>query len=216
MRDALPSENDLGTNELFERVLEDLRSDEESRLGPLVALHGRPTRAVIDRSLALCASPDSAERTVGLRVLRELKHQTVDRQLLWNSIEPVVVRLANEDEDSEVVRWAISCLGCQATGPVALTAVLDRADHPDPGIRFAVAAALPYLLDPAHLEEAPVEALVKLTEDDDADVRAYALMGLVNDLGLADDKREVVKARLADTDDQIRRVARNALKGTQQ
>lgn len=56
-----------------------------------------------------------------------------------------------------------------------------------------------------------MEALIKLTRDDDADVRSYALMGLVDDLGLAQDLREVVEARLADTDDQIRRVAREAL-----
>lgn len=59
-----------------------------------------------------------------------------------------------------------------------------------------------------------MEALVALTEDDDADARSYALMGLVDDLGLADARSGAVEARLVDVDEQIRRVAQEALKGS--
>jgi hypothetical protein len=74
-----------------------------------------------------------------------------------------------------------------------------------------VAAALPSLIDLESSDPAALDALVKLTEDEGADVRSYALMGLVDDLHLTSAKREVVEARLTDTDDQIRRVANEAL-----
>ncbi len=211
MRWVLDQENNLSTEELFTRVLDDLHDEENPQLGALIALHGRPTAQVVDRSLLLCASQSSYERTVGLQILRELRHQEIDRKAMWELIEPIVVRLVNEDADLEVVQWAISCLGYQPSGPEALRAVLGRADHADPAIRFNVAAALPSLIDLESSDPAPLDALVKLTEDEDADVRSYALMGLVDDLQLTSAKREVVEARLLDTDDQIRRVAKEAL-----
>lgn len=55
VRIELPPEDDLSTEELFERVLNDLRDEKVERLGAHVALHGRPTQEVIDRSLALCS-----------------------------------------------------------------------------------------------------------------------------------------------------------------
>ena len=112
------------------------------------------------------------------------------------------------------MQWAISCLGYQSSAQHALSAVLAHVDHVDCRVRFAVAAAIPGLIDPDSLDSSPVDALVRLTEDDDADVRSYALMGVVDDLGLTDTRREVVEARLADTDAQIRRVAREALGGS--
>jgi HEAT repeat protein len=211
VRGELPAEHDLSTNELFVRVLDELRDVDGERLDALVALHGRPTQNVIDRSLAMCSSEEPFERIVGLQVLRELKHQLVDRRTMWEPVEPVVVSLASADSDPRVVQWAISCLGYQPSGQSALMAVLGRADHPDSRVRLAVAAAIPGLIDPDLLDPAPVEALVRLSEDDDADVRSYALMGLVDDLGLTSARRKVVEARLTDPDEQIRRFARNAL-----
>lgn len=204
-------ENDLSTDELFATVLEDLRQDDDSRLSALVALHGRPAAAVVDRSLLLCASTDAYERTVGLRVLRELRHQTISQQLHWDPIEPVVIRLANDDDDPDVVRCAISCLGYQARGHSALSAVVDRATDPNASVRLAAADALPGLIASTGYNPRSVEVLAKLTADDDPDVRSYALMGLVDELGLADDWQGVVRARLNDTDEQIRRVASEAL-----
>lgn len=143
MRDVLWAETDLGTDELFRRVLEDLRVDNVDLHGTLVALHERPTRQVIDRCVGLCLSTDPYERTVGLRVLRELGHPYVDGEQLWAPLEPLVVELAASDESAEVVRWAISCLGYQAESTEALVAVLDRAENADWRVRLAVAAALP-------------------------------------------------------------------------
>lgn len=214
MDDVLSAEMDLSTDELFVRVLEE-KVDDAEFLGALVALHGRPTRQVVDRSLALCASAAPRERCVGLRVLRELNHPYTDRKARWEGIEPTVLHLALSDEDPDVVGWAILCLGNQAEGPGALAAVLSHVAHEDENVRFTVAAALPGLAGESTPDRDAVEALTKLADDSNPDVRSYALMGLIGDLGLLDELRPVVKSHLADQDDQIREYCRRALDGEQ-
>ncbi len=117
MRGELSAEHDLSTEQLFARVLDDLRHPADERLGALIALHDRPTREVVERSLVLCASEDPFDRIVGLRILRELGHRTVDRRVMWQEIEPTVARMAAGDPDPDVVRWAITCFAYQPGGP---------------------------------------------------------------------------------------------------
>ncbi|MGH1490668.1 MAG: hypothetical protein ACRBK7_14975, partial [Acidimicrobiales bacterium] len=59
-----------------------------------------------------------------------------------------------------------------------------------------------------------VDTLVKMAGDADAEVRAYALMGLTYDLGLTDQIRPLLEAHLVDPDEKIREHARNVLDGT--
>lgn len=208
---SLESDHDLSTDDLFARLITDLRSDDDDHLGALVALHNRPTQLVFDRSIELCCSEEPFDRMVGLRVLREVKHQTVDRRLMWDRAAGQVIKIVREDKEPGVVACAISCFAYQPGGEAALHAALARADDTDSTIRLAVADALPNLISDTDGSAVGVQALVKLTKDDDADVRSYALMGLVNDLGYADRERSAVEARLLDVDEQIRRVAREAL-----
>ncbi|QXC61070.1 HEAT repeat domain-containing protein [Aquihabitans sp. G128] len=150
---------------------------------------------------------------MGLRILRELGHPYVDGDGLWAPIEPLVVQLALSDDVAEVVRWAISCLGCQAESPTALAAVLRRVDHDDGGVRFAVAAALPHLTSSGEPDGHVVQALLALADDEAADVRSYAIMGLAGDLGLAGSIEPQLRAHLADPDEQIRTYCQGVLDG---
>ena len=114
-----------------------------------------------------------------------------------------------------VITWAISCLGYQAKGAEALAAVLTRMDHDDENVRFAVAAALPHLAGGPVPDPAAAEALTRLTDDPDPEVRSYALMGLIGDLGLLDEIRPIVQGHLLDPDDQVRDYSCRALDGEQ-
>jgi hypothetical protein len=211
-RDVLPHESDLSTDDLFALVLDD-QLDEGSLLAPLVALHNRPTREVVQRSLALCRSVHPGQRIIGLRVLRELSHPLVDRKLLWEPIEPMVIQLAADETDPDVLQWAVSCLGYQPGGAEALSAVLAHVDHEDHNVRFAVVASLPALVDPAAPADEAVTALIRLTDDPDADVRSYAFMGLHGDLGLATAPavRSAFERHRTDPDPQIRRYVHGVL-----
>jgi HEAT repeat protein len=215
VRSVLRPETNLSTDELFDRALADLRIDDDNHLGALVALHERPTRQVVDRCLALCASEDPYEQVVGLRVLRELRHPYVDDDLLWPPIEPIVIDLADSGQTADVIRWAISCLGYKAESPQALDAVLRRTDHPDWTVRFAVAAALPSLTDDSRPDQQVVDALLSLAEDTEANVRSYAIMGLAGDLGLASTIASTLRTHVTDSDEQIRNYCRQALDETQ-
>jgi HEAT repeat protein len=126
-------------------------------------------------------------------------------------LEPIVIALALDDKDPQVIQWAISCLGYQARGPAALAAALSYAEHHDPRVRFAVADALPSLIESVNLDESAVATLTKMTNDPDPDVRAYALMGLTMDLGLVDQMQSVLQDHLTDPDEQIRHHARTML-----
>lgn len=214
MQERLGPDTDLSTDELFRRVLEDLRTDDDERLGALVALHERPTRQVIDRCIGLCKSSDPYERTVGLRILRELGHPYVDRGEFWAPLERMVIDLVVSDESPDVVRWAISCLGYQATSAEAFVAVLSRAEDTYSQIRFAVAAALPGLMREGPPNQPGIAALLGLAEDADADVRSYAIMGLVDDLNLASMIAPTLRAHLSDPDEQIAAYCQQALNGT--
>ena len=211
MQDRLRPETDLSTEELFGRVLEDLRSDDDEDLSALVALHERPTQRVIARSVELCKSRNSYERTVGLRVLRELGHPYVDREKLWAPLEQMVIDLVMSDESPEVVRWAISCLGYQAASTDAFDAVIRRADDPDWHVRFAVAAALPSLMTEDASNPRGIGALLALTDDAHPDIRSYAIMGLVGDLNLANEIEPTLRTHLTDPDEQIADYCRQAL-----
>jgi HEAT repeat protein len=211
MFDRLQSpEFDLSTDELFSRVIDDLRLDDNTRLGALVALHARPTRKVVDRCVELCTSGDPYYRVVGLRVLRELRAPSTNPDVVWLPLEPMVLGLVADDQP-EVVAWAVSCLGYQANSPDALAAVLGCADHPDPSIRFAVAAALPHMIDRAEPDHRAIATLMALGGDSDSDVRSYALMGLSDDLDSTPEIRRLLEAHLDDPDEQIRRHLRQAL-----
>jgi HEAT repeat protein len=91
--------------------------------------------------------------------------------------------------------------------------MLGQAGHPSSRVRFAIAAGLPRLLNPDDVDPEALAVLLSLTEDDNPNVRAHALMGLTYDLELADTIRPLLEAHSDDTDEQIRRHVEEILGG---
>jgi len=188
--------HDLSTDELLAAVVLDLtaqRGDDEPPLDHLVTLHERPTRLVYERAAGLARSHDEALQVVGLQILRELG--------------PVAAT------SPEVIKWAISALGYHQAQQ-SLDLVVGFRGHPDPRVRFAVAAALPSLVDPSTVPNEVVEAFEDLMVDPDADVRYYAAVGAIEELELRQRlSSETLATAAEDSDEQVARFVRDAMRG---
>jgi HEAT repeats len=201
----------LSTAELFAGARIDVASDDPATPVPyLVALHERPTEEVFDTAADLLSADEPTERELGARVLRELGpyDDAGRRPFAARAVAELVDRLSKES-DPRVLGWVISALGYNCARE-ALQRVLLFADNPSWRVRFAVAAALPSLVDPERIEPDALAVLLRLCRDDDADTRFYALYALVEEVaGVGVEQLNQITVDLQDDpDDQIREFAR--------
>jgi hypothetical protein len=212
----LGPEWDLSTVDLFARARVEVAADDEVGLVCLVALHGRPTRLVFDTALSLLPSSDPMDRVLSVRVLRELGPPVGrwrDERPFKDAATGALLSLLDIESDTAVIGWAISAIGYQPA-PESAHRVASFATHPDHGVRFHVAAALPALTDEDAIDPLVRRTLELLTTNEDEDVRYYALTGLTDDLHVPLELiAATVRDRLSDSDDQVREVARRYLAG---
>lgn len=148
----------------------------------LVALHQRPTREVFEHGAALTGAGDAVKRVLGVRILRELGPEQEDgRRTFSAETIPLLNGMLGTETDPGVLRWIVSALGWHRGG-VALPAVAALVDHPDVGVRYAVAWALPGLVTLTDVEAEAVRALTVLCRDEDADIRYYALYAITREI----------------------------------
>ncbi|MFF4364513.1 hypothetical protein [Streptomyces sp. NPDC001594] len=184
----------MATDDLFARALDEIGMDE----GPapcLVALHGRPTRHVFEGAVGLLACEEPAKRELGARILRELgPYDTEGRRPFTPETIEAVLREIPGEPDPGVLSWLISVLGYH-NARETLDLVLGYQGHTAQPVRFAVAAALPSLADPERTQDRVVEALLKLSEDEDEAVRWYALYALFQETVAVTDEQRTEWAR---------------------
>jgi len=201
---------------------EALDPDDDHPCPHLVELHRRGTREIFDVAVAACASPAEDERTLGVRILRELGGPP---PAFAADAVPVLLPMLARETSPELLGWIISALGYQHMSghlreplqptPAVLAAALTMTGHPAVRVRFALAAALTCLVDLAAPAPAAIRALVDLASDPDALVRDYALIALTDELNLLDrpEVRAAVERGLTDDHNQIRVSARRVLAG---
>lgn len=178
----------------------------------LVALHERPTEEVFHRAVVLLSDLDPEARELGAMVLRELGAlDEAGRRPFSDRAVPVLLDRIRQERDPRVLGWVISALKFNGAQE-ALTAVLSCAQHPHWRVRFHVAAAISWLVDPEHIEADALRALLLLCRDEYADTRYYALVALVEEVsGIdADSVCPTINDLLEDPDEQVREVARGA------
>ncbi|WP_371496165.1 HEAT repeat domain-containing protein [Kitasatospora sp. NBC_00374] len=185
-------------DELFAGALAGQENEDDAPVPFLVALHRRPTREVFDRAARLLSCAEPVQRRLGVLVLRELGPQDQDGRRPFTTETVRLLRRAMRDEpDPQVLRWTISTFGYHCAHET-LDTVLGYAGHEDWPVRFGVAAALPSVADPDRTEERVVDALLRLSGDDDEDVRWYALYALFNETsGVPDERKRAWAAALA-------------------
>ncbi|MEU8813726.1 HEAT repeat domain-containing protein [Actinoplanes sp. NPDC048796] len=170
----------------------------------LAELHRRPERPVFDRAAELLNDEDATSREFGAAILSRLGDE---RPFRTEAIPLLRGRLADE-EDPDVISQLVYALGNNAAVE-DLPAVVRLATHPDAQVRFSVAGTLPGLVNLSAVEPAAAEALFQLCEDEDADVRFYALYAVTRELAALDVHAvEDMTVRLRDDpDDQVRAMA---------
>jgi HEAT repeat protein len=205
----LPDPAQMPTALLVRLALQEIGEDADQPKPFLVALHGRPERAVFEAAVALLQHDGAAHRELGVRILRELGPEREDggRPFRAETIPLLRARLRAEPE-ARVLGWIVSALGYHGAGQ-ALPEVLALAGHPDPRVRFAVAAALPGLVDPAGIEPEAAQALIRLCLDAESNTRFYALYAVTQEVNGIDPAAlaELTGRLLADPDKQVRAMA---------
>jgi len=201
------SEDPRTTDELIRVALTELDlSDEEygSATAALVALQFRPTREVLERASGLCRSATVDERRLGVRVLAELRDlEDVGAALpafVAESME-VLLGLAGTERDGKVLVEVARAFGYRKD-PRGAEPLLGWRDDPDDAMRFFVACSLPRCRS-ADNEERVIGALIELTDDEDDQVRDYALFGLRELEVDRDDVRDAMLRRVRDPDSSV-------------
>lgn len=208
--DAVAQADKLSTSELLiaarQEAVDAGPDDPEPHL---VALHQRPTPAVFGAATELIASTDPADKVLGIRILRELgEADDTGRRPFSDQAVPLLRELLRQEPDARVLAWIISALGYNAARE-SLPEVLRFVEHSEAGVRFAVAAALPGLVDPQQIEPAAADALLTLCRDGDPEIRYYALYALLDEVS-GTDPLQLANVRTAlenDPDEQIRTMA---------
>ena len=170
---------------------------------------------MFDQAVRLIGSTDATDRELGVLVLRELGRPDADgRRPFSSDAVPILRGWLRQEADPRVLGWVISALGYNAASE-ALDEVVGFVDHADARVRFHVAAALPSLVDPDQIEAGAAAALLRLTCDDDAETRYYALYALLEEVAGVDPEQfdRAVAALVDDPDGQIRTMARTRRAG---
>jgi HEAT repeat protein len=179
---------------------------EASHVDLLVALHERGSREVFEAARALCRHESPQERILGLMILRDLG--PAGSRPLFEEAWPLLEDLAKNEGDPAVLYWVLGCLRYTCS-PRVIDTLVRYSTHADPdirrGIAFGIAGCGP--ADPR-----VIEVQLRLAEDPEVAVRAYAVYDFVNDI--QDDTPEIramLTRRLDDTDPDIRLDAKAAL-----
>jgi HEAT repeat protein len=156
--------------------------DDEDAWAAVTALHCNGSREIFEHAAAWCASDEPLKRARGAAILSELfRVPTPDGKPDWRSVEKLfrdesyslITKMLGRERDPRVRNSAVNALGHLGNAE-AIPLILRYKDHPDADIRFQVAFALGcFPNDPES-----IGGLLKLTSDEDADVRDWAVFGL--------------------------------------
>lgn len=193
--------------DLFERVVDAARhasaqDDYDTVFAPLVAIADDAPEA-IEIALARFGSDDAAARATACALVGLICHQ---HEIPRERAVQALLDLVASESDEDVLRFAARALGATASS-LALPALLALAQHSDEDVRTQVAVAVPACTGD-DIDPAAVDALIKLTDDRDADVRNWATFGLGRQVDTdCREVRDALWARAADESQDVREEA---------
>jgi HEAT repeat protein len=191
--DAPQASDARSTKELVATYLQ--RTDESDCGDVLAIVHYRGGAEELKAGLSLLNSADPRERAAGADILSQLGWE--DRTFLEESVDALLEKLG--DADDQVVQSAIFALGHRAS-PRAIDALLPFVDHPSAEFRYAAVHGLM-----PHDTPQVVDAIIKLSTDDDRDVRDWATFTLASQFESDSPAlRAALHDRVADLDSEVR------------
>jgi HEAT repeat protein len=163
------------TDEIIASILTGPNRDDESyednHYWPNVGvICHRLTPDVLKRAIELCHSTCRVEQRLGCDILGGLGQP--DHPFRDESVGPVL-RVLDSADDLETMGVAIANLGCLRHSDAA-PALLQFLRHPDDGIRYALAGALPAFAE----SRGVIYGLIELMRDSDPDVRDWTTFGI--------------------------------------
>lgn len=199
----------LPTTALVEFALKNDFED-DARSEAVRVLHKRGDKSVFDAAKKLCESQQPNLISLGADVLGQLG---LEKLPFKAQSVPLLLELSEAVADIDALQSVVFALG-RMDDEKCVARLLELAEHSSEDIRFAVVHGLPTLEN----DEIIINALIKLSDDSDADVRNWATFAL-GSLITADTPiiREALLKRLGETseidDDLHREIAGEALVG---
>jgi HEAT repeat protein len=170
--------------------------DEHAAWEPVRVLHFRGTAEVLAHAQTLCMSPRANERRLGANILGQLG--VPDRTFPEECFLSLAAMLSNEG--CPQVLEAIAVAYGHLHDPRAIKLLVPFVTHPDAGVRLGVVHGIS-----RHNDDLAMKALIKLSKDQDHEVRNWATFGLGSmiDIDTAE-IREALFARITDSNDDAR------------
>lgn len=160
---------------------------------------------IFQHAAAWCSSDDPLKRARAADILSQLRRGPAEKPewLFREQSFPLVARMLEDEQSTVVLNSAIGALG-HLRNEMGIPLILGFKNHPDGGVRFAVAVALGCFPN----DSRSVDGLVKLTSDSESEVRDWAVFGL-GVLGDADSPviREAMIRCLNDANENVREEA---------
>jgi HEAT repeat protein len=173
----------------LEQMVELLLDDDEDRRYEVARDIAKAGQAVVPRALELAEDPRPRMRQMACYILGQVGYLDPDYPLLlirYPDGIPTLVRHLENDSDEHVRAAAAHALGFHRDEAVSAAPALCRAaDDPSDEIRYAAAHALGSFgewawetADDRQDQKAVREALLRLMDDEDEDVRDWATFGI--------------------------------------
>jgi HEAT repeat protein len=146
----------------------------EAKNAALELLIDDPSEEVFRQAVSLCFRQQTAERKLGVRILRELGRPLMPFAVAATG---VLMEVILESPDTDLLVWEISALGNQHE-PAALAVLWELANHSESPVRDAICGAISGAAQKIGLDEHSLQVLVQLSHDNDASVRFSAVFEL--------------------------------------
>lgn len=174
---------------LFERALA-LGTDNEEAWLHIETLRKIGSDDVFRIASEFCRSTLASKRSIGVCVLAQVGDAGQSRQ---KAVADIIAELIAKENDTEVVTSLISAISFQNI-TAAIPWLIEKSLSADEDIRWRIAWALPLGLaqDAPHYDEV-ISALIRLSRDDEPQVRDWATFSLATQI---DDGSELVASTL--------------------